>query len=327
MPTEPWTETGGMGRILIRKLLLGAFYILAISFVAFFMSLQMPGDPAELIANQFRETEAPPALVEQVRHEYGFDKSWLEQYRRWLIRFVKTGDLGYSSRSHLPVMTELKKSLPVTLHLATLSFLLTIAISLPLGVYAGITRNYVADYLIQGISWVSYALPVFLVGNILIWLFSVKYKLLPSIGHDTWQHSILPVATLSLHLSGWTIQIIRSSVEEITRQDYILAAKARGLTQKRIVFLHTLKPALLPIITALLIQAGTLISGSFIIEVIFAWNGIGRLLIESIMARDFPMIQGIILYVGGAFALINILIDLLYVYVDPTVSTQLAGGR
>ena len=316
-----------MGHILIRKSLLGSFYILAISFIAFYLSLQMPGDPAELIANQGRETEAPPALVEKIRQEYGFDKSWSEQYVLWLGRVVKNGDLGYSTKTHLPVISELKNSLPVTLQLAAVTFLVTIIVSLPLGVYAGITRNNLVDYLIQGIAWITYALPVFLVGNIFIWLFAAKYHWLPSIGHETWRHFVLPVATLSLHLTGWTTQIIRSSVKEITGQDYIRTAKAKGLSTKNIVSIHVFKPALLPIITALLIQLGQLISGSFIIEIVFAWNGIGRLLVDSILARDFPMIQGVLLFVGSIFAVINILIDLLYTRIDPTVSAHLTGGR
>ncbi len=316
-----------MSHILIRKSLLGIFYIFAISLIAFFMSRQMPGDPAVLIANQGRETEAPPELVEKIRQKYGFDKSWPEQYRLWLGRVVTAGDLGISTRTHLPVITELKNSLPVTLQLAAITFLVTVAVSLPLGLYAGITRNHLADYLIQAMTWLTYAVPVFLVANIFIWLFAVKYNWLPSFGHDSWRHFVLPVAALSLHLIGWTTQIIRSSIKEITHQDYVRTAKSKGLFTRNIVSSHILKPALLPIVTALLIQLGHLISGSFIIEIVFAWNGIGRLLIDSIMARDFPTIQGVLLFVGLIFALLNILIDLLYARLDPTVSARLAGGQ
>jgi peptide/nickel transport system permease protein len=316
-----------MGHILFRKIVLGGFYLFAVSFIAFFMSLQMPGDPAEIIANLAREEEAPPELVDNIRREYGFDKSWAEQYRRWLARVILRGDLGYSTRTRLPVVAEIHNSLPITLKLGLVTFVVTATISFPLGLYAGITKNQIADYIIQAATWVSYSVPVFLVGNILIWLFAVKYDLLPSIGHDSWKHFILPVTSLSLHLSGWLIQVIRSSVQEITRRYYILVAKAKGLRKKRIVMLHLLKPALLPIATAFLIQLGNLISGSFIIETVFAWNGIGRLLIDSIMARDFPMIQGVVLYVGSIFALINVLIDLLYLYVDPSTATYLVTVR
>ena len=316
-----------MVRILFRKTVLGMFYLLAISFIAFFMSTQIPGDPAEIIANLTREEEAPQEVVEKIRREYGFDKSWAEQYRRWLTRLVLQGDLGYSTRTRLPVVTEINHRLPVTMKLGLVTFLVTIAISFPLGLYAGITKNQIADTVIQAATWVSYSMPVFLVANILIWLFAVKYSLLPSIGHESWKHFILPVTSLSLHLSGWLIQVIRSSVQEITRRYYILVARAKGLSTKRVVMLHLLKPALLPIATAFLIQLGNLISGSFIIETVFAWNGIGRLLIDSIMARDFPMIQGVVLYVGSIFALINVLIDLLYLYLDPSTASRLAGGQ
>jgi peptide/nickel transport system permease protein len=150
---------------------------------------------------------------------------------------------------------------------------------------------------------------------------------LPAIGHETGRHYVLPVAALSVHLSGWTTQVIRTSVREISEKPYIQFAHAKGLKRIRVILIHTLKPALFPISTALLIQLGNLVSGSFIIETIFAWNGIGRLLVDSIMARDFPTIQGILLYTGGIFALINILIDSLYLFLDPTTVVKLGKGR
>jgi ABC-type dipeptide/oligopeptide/nickel transport system permease component len=316
-----------MFRILLRKLLLGVLYLFAISLAAFVMSRQMPGDPAEIIANQGRETEAPPELVERIRQEYGFDRGWAEQYARWLRRAILERDLGYSTSTRRPVIAEIKESLPVSLRLGMITFAVTVLISFPLGVLAGVTTNKVLDVLIQVTTWTSYSMPVFLVGTVLIWLFAVEFQLLPSIGHDSWRHYVLPVAALALHLCGWTTQIIRCSVEEIAGKPYILAARAKGLPRKRVILVHVLKPALLPIATALLIQLGNLASGSFIIETIFAWNGVGRLLIDSIMARDFPMIQGILLCVGGIFALINVVIDMLYLYLDPSIVTKLAGGQ
>ena len=151
--------------------------------------------------------------------------------------------------------------------------------------------------------------------------------LLPAIGQGSFKHLILPVAVLTIHLSGWTTQVIRSSVREVAEKPFIQAARAKGLPQSRIVLIHILKAALLPILTALLIQIGHLFSGSFIIETIFAWNGIGRLLVDSILARDFQVIQGVLLYVGTVFALINILIDLLYSSLNPATIETLGKGR
>lgn len=316
-----------MARILVRKFLLGLLYIFVISLAAFFMGRQMPGDPAEIIANQGRDTEAPPELVERIRVEYGFDRGWIEQYRRWLGRAIFEGDLGYSTRSRRPVIDRIAETLPVSLRLGVLTFGVTLLVSFPLGLLAGLTTNKALDVLIQVLTWTGYSIPIFLVATVLIWVFAVEFRLLPSIGHDSWRHYLLPVGALSLHLFGWTTQIIRSSVEEIAGKPYILAARARGLRERSLILVHLLKPALLPIVTALLVQLGGLVSGSFIIETIFAWNGIGRLLIDSIMARDFPMIQGILLYVGCIFALINVLIDLLYVYLDPSTADKLSGGR
>lgn len=313
--------------ILIRKLFLGIFYLFAISVVAFVMVRQMPGDPAVLIANQGRESEAPPELVERIRQDYGFDRNLGEQYLRWLSRVVLEKDLGYSTRTRQPVLAEIQRSLPVSLHLGLITFGITLLIAFPLGLLAGVTRNKNLDVCIQVFAWINYSFPVFLLAVLLIWLFAVEWKLLPAIGHDSSRHYILPVSALSMHLSGWTTHVIRTSVREITEKPYIQMAHSKGLPQWRVILIHTLKPAMLPIVTALLLQLGGLISGSVIIETIFAWNGIGRLLVESIMARDFPVIQGILLFVGGIFALINILIDSLYIALDPTTQETLRRGR
>lgn len=316
-----------MLQIIIRKIILGLFYLFVISVVSFVMVRQMPGDPAVLIANQDRETEAPPELVERIRREYGFDRGMVEQYRRWLQRVIFEGDLGYSTRTKRPVLAEIQSSLPASLRLGLITFGLTLIISFPLGLLAGVTNNKILDLWIQSMAWINYSVPVFLLAVLLIWFFAVDLRLLPAIGHETGRHYVLPVAALSVHLSGWTTQVIRTSIREISEKPYIQFAHAKGLRWIRVILIHTLKPALFPISTALLIQLGNLVSGSFIIETIFAWNGIGRLLVDSIMARDFPIIQGILLYTGGIFALINILIDSLYLFLDPTTVEKLGKGR
>mgnify|MGYP006293071789 CR=1 FL=1 len=311
----------------LRKIFLGLFYLLSISVVAFVMVRQMPGDPAVLIANQNRETEAPPELVESIREEYGFDRPLPEQYWLWLSRVVLEGDLGYSTRTRQPVTDAILDSLPVSLHLAGISFGLTLLVSFPLGLLAGVTRNRRLDAAIRGFAWINYSLPVFLLAVVGIWLFAVEWGWLPAIGHGSPRHMILPAAVLTLHLSGWNTQVIRSSVREIAEKPYIQVAHGKGLPNWRVVLIHILKPALLPILTALLIQLGNLFSGSFIIETIFAWNGVGRLLVDSILARDFPVIQGILLYVGFVFALVNILIDILYRTLNPSTIEVLGRGR
>ena len=311
--------------MIFRKLFSGLLYLALISFLAFALSKQMPGDPAEMIANLGREDEAPPEIVEQVRREYGFDRSVLEQYFLWVKRLLLDGDLGYSYRSSVPVLSEIRGSLPQTLQLAGLTFLFTILVSFPLGFLSGISRSRLFDGLVQSFSLLGYAMPVFLVGNLLLWIFSVKLGLLPSIGHESWKHFVLPVLTLSLHMIGWFTQIIRSSVKEAAGRYYILVAKSKGMQRRKILLRYVLRPALLPVVTTLFILLGRLVTGSFIVEVIFAWNGIGRLLIESIMGRDFPMIQGLVLYIGMILILINFLIDSSYLLIDPQTSSQLQG--
>ena len=310
----------------LRKIFLGFFYLFLISLVAFMMVRQMPGDPAVLIANQNRETEAPPEVVERIRTEYGFDRPLPEQYWRWLRRGVLEGDLGHSTRTRQPVTEAVLGSLPVSLRLAGLTFGLTLLISLPLGLLAGVTGKPHLDAAVQGMAWINYSFPVFLLAVVSIWLFAVEWQLLPAVGREGIRSWILPAAVLTLHLSGWTTQVIRSSVREVAEKPFIQAARAKGLQHWRIVLIHILKPAVLPILTALLVQLGHLFSGSFIIETIFAWNGIGRLLVDSILARDFPVIQGILLYVGAVFAVINVLIDLLYQYLNPSARETLGRG-
>ncbi len=312
---------------ILRKLLIGLIYLVVISLGAFLMVRQMPGDPALLIANQNRESEAPPELVEQIREEYGFDEPLPEQYWRWLGRVVLKGDLGYSTHTQQPVTSAVLRSLPISLQLAGITFGLTLLISFPLGLLAGVTRNQQLDAFIQGLAWTGYSIPVFLLAVVAIWLFAVEWDLLPAIGRGGIRYMVLPVAVLTIHLSGWNTQIIRSSMREIAGKPYIKVAEAKGLKRARIVLIHILKPALLPIITALLIQLGNLFSGTFIIETVFAWNGVGRLLVDSILARDFPVIQGILLYVGVVFALINLMIDLLYGYLNPAAIETLGKGR
>lgn len=291
------------------------------------MVRQMPGDPAVLIANQNRETEAPPEVVERIREEYGFNRPLPEQYWRWLRRGVLEGDLGLSTRTRQPVTDAIVDSLPASLRLAGITFGFTLLLSFPLGLLAGVTRNQQLDAVIRGAAWINYSLPVFLLAVVGIWLFAVEWNLLPAIGHSTPRHMILPVVVLTLHLTGWNTQLIRSSVREIAEKPYIQVAHAKGLSYWRVVLIHILKPALLPILTAFLIQLGNLFSGSFIIETIFAWNGVGRLLVDSILARDFPVIQGILLYVGAVFALINLLIDMLYRFLNPATIQALGRGR
>ena len=311
--------------MVLRKFLSSLLYLLLVSLFSFLLSTAIPGDPAEMIANIGRADPAPIAIVERVRVEYALDQPVPVQYIRWLQRLMLENDLGKSFRTANSVTREIAVCLPATLELAGWTFLFTILIAVPLGIFAALTRMQWIDRLIQAMVVVGYALPVFLVGNVLLWIFAVEFSLLPAIGRGGWQHALLPVLTLSIHMIGWSSQIVRSSVKEQMDKTYVLVAKAKGLSNWKIILRYILRPALIPILTSFLMMFGRLISGSFIVEVIFAWNGIGRLLIDSVMARDIPMIQGIVLYIAIIFIVINFLIDLLYVRLNPQISEQLAG--
>jgi peptide/nickel transport system permease protein len=311
--------------MILRKFITSLFYLFLISACSFLLSTQIPGDPAEMIANIGRAEPATLEMIEKVRQEYALDQPVPRQYLNWLERIILYGDFGKSFHSAIPVTSEIRNSLPATLQLAAWTFLITLFIALPLGIFSAITRSTFIDQLVQILALLGYAVPVFLVGNLFLWLFAVKLGWLPAIGRSTWQHSILPVTTLSIHMIGWSTQVIRSSVKEHLGQYYVLVAKAKGLPRRLILRRYVLRPALIPILTLFLVMFGQLISGSFMIEVIFAWNGMGSLLIDSVMARDYPMIQGLILFIGIVFVTINFAIDVLYTLINPQIAEQMQG--
>ena len=312
--------------MILRKFSTSLIYLFFITAFSFLLSTQIPGDPAEMIANIGRAEPATQEMIEKVRMEYALDRPIPEQYLNWLARVVLHGDFGKSFRTAVPVSSEIRNSLPATLQLACWTFLFTIGISLPLGIFSAISRSRLADQIIQLCALLGYAVPVFLVGNLFLWIFSVKLGWLPAIGRSSWRHVILPVATLSIHLIGWATQVVRSSVKEHLGQYYVLVAQAKGLPRRLILQRYVLRPALIPILTMFLIMLGQLVSGSFMIEVVFAWNGLGKLLIDAVMARDYPMIQGLIFFIGAVFVSINFLIDVLYVRLNPQIASQMQGN-
>ncbi|MBI9049718.1 MAG: ABC transporter permease [Anaerolineaceae bacterium] len=312
--------------MILRKIFSSLLYLVLISMVSFLLSAAIPGDAAEMITNIGRADPAPMEMVEKVRAAYALDQPVLVQYVKWMQRLILDNNLGTSFRTANPVSREIRYCFPATLELAGWTFLVTMLVAVPLGIYAALTHSRVIGFLIQMIIVIGYALPVFLVGNVLLWIFAVKLPWLPAIGRGDWHNAVLPVLTLSVHMIGWSSQIVRSSVKEQMNKTYVLVAKAKGLSNWQIIRSYILRPALIPILTSFLMMFGRLISGSFIVEYIFAWNGIGRLLIDSVMARDIPMIQGIILYIAVIFILINFLIDLLYIRLDPQISEQLLGS-
>ncbi len=292
--------------------------IFAVSIFTFLLIHLAPGDPRILMAMSRFGNDITPEQIEWIGKEMGLSAPIHTQYIIWLVHLFE-GDLGSSIRSDQPVISEILTHLPATLELGLAGFVLSLLISLPLGIAAAIKQNSFFDNAITGASILFISLPGFWLALLLILLFSVKLGLLPVCGRGGIEHMVLPVTVLALGMAATTTRLTRTCMLEVLRQDYILAARGKGLSEKIIIFRHALKNALLPITTYSGIKLARTFQVTVIIETIFAWEGIGKLMVDSCFARDFPMIQGCVLLVGGVFVLINFIVDILYMYLNPRI--------
>lgn len=291
---------------------------LGVSFLAFGVANLAPGDPAEMILQ--RQTGEPPGAeaVAQLREELGLDAPFMVRYARW-TRGALTGDLGISYRNGSPVRDVLLDSFPNTLRLAVSALLLGLAISLPLGVFAAVRRNSLADHASRIVALVGTSLPSFVLGYVLILLFAVTFRLLPVAGSDGWRYLVLPAITLGLGEAAALTRLTRASMLEVLAEDYVRTARAKGVPARSVFVRHALRNALNPLVTLSGIRFGRLLGGAVIVETVFARPGIGRTVVDAIQDRDYPTIQGFILVMGTVFVLANLLVDLSYLWLDPRV--------
>ncbi|MCL0056867.1 ABC transporter permease [Dehalococcoidia bacterium] len=302
----------------IRRMGLMVFILLGVSVITFSMMHFVPGDPAEMIAMERYGEEITAETIEFVRAELGLDQPVYIQYFRWLTNVLR-GDLGYSFRTDRPVLDEILTRLPATIQLALAGMLVALLIAIPVGVISA-TRQYSAvDNISMFGALLGVSIPNFWLGLLLILFFSLYLGWLPVFGRGGIEHLILPALTLGTGMAAITTRLIRSSMLEVLGQDYIRAARAKGLKEKAVIYKHALKNALIPVVTIVGLQFASLLEGAVIAEVIFAWPGIGRLLVDSIFARDFVLIQGCILFIAATFVLVNLLVDIFYTYLDPKI--------
>jgi peptide/nickel transport system permease protein len=293
---------------------------IGITLLAFVMGLFAPGDPASLVFSRAHAGRPPSTVeLERTRHELGLDDPAPERYLR-SVTAAAQGDLGTSYASGRPVMTELLERFPATLQLAIAATLLAIALGLPLGVLAAMRRNSLLDHATRGVSLVAASIPSFWVAYLLIILFSVKLRLLPSFGNGGLDHLVLPALALALAEIGVVARLARASMLEVLGKEYLTAARARGLRERRVIGLHAMKNALVPVVTQVGLIFGFLLAYSAIVEVIFVWPGIGRLAVDAITQRDYPVIQGVVIFAGTVFILVNLVVDLLYQRLDPRIT-------
>lgn len=323
----------GFAHLFASRLVKAAVILIAIVVMNFFLVHAAPGDPAMVMAGE--AGAADEKFVAQLREQFGLDRPILEQLGTYVGKIVQ-GDLGFSYRQQRPVWDILAERLPATLVLTLTAFLLALALGVALGTLAAVTVGTWADSAITVVALLAYATPIYWIGLMLSLLFSIQLGWLPAFGYETVgagytglahvadvaKHLILPVITLALFYMASYARLTRASMLEVRGLDFIKTAKAKGLSQSRIVTRHVLRNAILPVITVAGIQAGQLVGGSILIETVFAWPGIGRLAFEAVLQRDYQVLLGIFLVTSIMVILFNILTDILYGLVDPRIQVS-----
>lgn len=298
----------------VRRLLLTVPVVWIVVTLVFALIHLVPGDP---VAQMLGEG-ASIGQVERLRHDLGLDRPIWDQYRTYMLGVVH-GDLGTSFRNQETVTRSILNRYPATIELAIAATIFSILIAVPFGIIAAVRRNGAADHVVGFVTLLGVSLPNFALGPLLILLFSILLGLLPVSGRNGVMHLILPAITLGGGLAATTTRMVRGSMLEEIRQDYVRTARAKGLGERKVLFEHALRNGLIPIITVLGLQAAGLLTGAIITETIFSWPGLGRLTIQAINARDYPLVQGCFLAIALTYIFINLLTDVLYSLVDPRI--------
>lgn len=303
----------GFVAYIIRRLIAAVITLLGVIAVLVLLTRALPGDPARVIAG----LQATPEEVAKVRRTMGLDEPVTTQYWRYLVNLFH-GNLGTSSQTGGPVWTDIAQRLPYTISLAIIGTIIGIVFGISLGVLAATHKGKIADVFGSMIGVAGVSMPVYWLGILLIVLFSVYLKVLPTGGASSLSSYVLPSVTLGVFSMAVISRMTRSAMLDTLDQDYVRTVRAKGVTE-RVAIRHALRNAFIPILTVIGLQFGTLLGGAVLTETVFAWPGIGRLLVTSINARDFPMVEGIVLVFATMFVLVNIVTDLLYSVVDPRV--------
>ncbi|MBW2307352.1 MAG: ABC transporter permease [Deltaproteobacteria bacterium] len=308
-------------RILRRLAGMGVVIVL-VSGITFGLMHLAPGDPALQVAMaRYGMDAVSPEQVEFVRSEERLDRPFWTQYVRWLWHIIRL-DLGRSLVSGEPVAHDIKRSIKASLLLAVAGLAFSLILTIPVGVWAGMQKDSAVDIGSSLIALVMASSPTFFTGLLLLLVVSIRLDILPVAGHGNWKHLILPALTVGISLTAVSMRLMRTSVLEVLESPHILFARAKGLNTWQVVRGHVIKNAFLPVITYIGLQLGALMDGVVIVETIFAWPGVGRLLIEAIMARDFPTIQGAVLCIAAAYVAVNFIVDLSYMLLNPRIRLE-----
>jgi peptide/nickel transport system permease protein len=306
-----------MVRYLLRRLLLTIPVLLGVATLVFSLIHLIPGDPAVAMLGDSADSEQ----VARLRRELGLDRPLVEQYFAYLTGVLR-GDLGHSLRTAQSVTEVIAERAPATIELAVVAMLVAIIVAIPLGVVAAVWRGTAIDRLAMTLALAGISLPNFWLGPLLALILAVEAGWLPVSGRGTPAHLVLPAATLGIALAAILARMTRARVLEELRELYVTAARARGATRVRAITRHAFRNSLIPVVTIIGLQFGAVLTGAVITETIFAWPGIGRLLVQSIGFRDYPMVQGCILLIAVTYVVVNLLTDLVYGWLDPRVRYQ-----
>lgn len=306
-----------MYKFIIKRLALMIPVLIGISIIIFTIISLTPGNPARLILGERASQEA----IDQLNEELGYYDPIPVKYVNYMIDLLH-GDMGTSYRTGGNVMTEILTRFPTTLLLAVLDIFLTAVISIPLGVYVAIKKNSFADNFLTILALVFTAMPSFWLGMILILIFSVGLNLLPATGSETFANFILPAFSVSLLSIAQIMRMMRSSMLETIRSDYMRTARAKGVKENKIIWKHAIRNALLPVVTTLGVNFGWALGGSVITETVFGMAGVGTLTLLSVRSKDVPMVMGCILFMSLLFSIITLIVDISYAYIDPRIKAQ-----
>jgi peptide/nickel transport system permease protein len=309
-------------RYIARRILFIIPVALLVSFMTFMIIHLVPGDPARLLLGEF----ATPQSLAALRQQLGLDKPLLEQFVIWLWQLFH-GNLGQSIQLQQPVLDAIVQRLPITAELGIASLIFSLLIAFPLGIYSATHRNTWVDWVMNVLILLSTAIPSFVLGLVLIFIFAVTIRIFPAGGYVPFNQDplnnirdlILPMVALGTGAVAGNMRQIRANMIEVLGQDYIRMARAKGMSERRINYLHALRNAVIPVLTIIGIQVGSIIAGTFVIETIYLWPGVGQLAVTSIFSKDYPVVQGIVLLSAFLYMGANLLVDISYVLLDPRI--------
>ncbi|MGH9175236.1 MAG: ABC transporter permease [Vicinamibacterales bacterium] len=311
-----------MTRYIIRRLIHAAFIVWGVATLVFFMLQIIPGDPIILMLGE----EYTPEAAEQLRNKLGLDEPIYVQYFKWFGNVLQ-GDLGRSNATGESVSDAIKAALPKTLSIAVVSFAIAILIAFPAGIIAALKRNSPVDYLVSVGAFVGVSMPSFWFAIVLILLFAVRLGWLPAVGYtpisegvwEWFKHLILPSVAVGMGYAAILMRFIRAGLLEVLGSDYVRTARSKGLRERAVIGRHALRNALIPVVTVAGIQLALLLNGSVVVEIVFSIRGMGRLLVRGILDKDYPVVQASILLIAVVFVMANLIVDIIYTFLDPRI--------